>query len=293
MEDYKMKTTTKLLALVLTLPLLAGCGKVKEPKFKNFGDKVSFEDFFGGYQLRMTELEFGKEDALGSKELKIVMNVNNVDETKRSGESILKVEQKGKNTTLNQYDASSKVFRSDEKTDYLITAKAPAGKQKLVLKSDEEKYVQSYTDGGQEYAITVTPKENGFKQKYKVTELMSYDKYIDMYAKDTLGYGLINYFSMSVAKYQSASDEEKEKFSFFKNENIYSLTYSTSKTGEEVMGGSEVVASRSTDYQLKVQVDLGDDLTTAYFEDTHKVTTYQKEYENYRRPHKGICLYDK
>ena len=276
-----MKTTTKLFALVLALPLLAGCGKTKEPKFKNFGEQVSFEDFFGGYQLRMTELEFGKEDPLGSRELKAVTQATITQETTRKGDTAMKSSVEGKKTDVYQYDSESKIFRNTEKMTYDIRAKAPIGEEHMKLQSDEEHLYQRYSEGGESYAINVDVKGKGYKSVLKCTEAMPYDKYIDMQVKDRMGYGLISDFSSVVARYQTASDEVKAKYTFFKNENVYSIAFGDNTNEDIKNGADEVVANKTVEYHLKVQVDLGDDLTFASFEDKHTTTQYQKEYDDH------------
>ncbi len=277
-----MKNATKLLTLVLALPLLAGCGKVREPKFKQVGDQVEFEDFFAAYQLRLSEIDLAKEDLIGSKELITKAKGLNTKTLTRTGNTISKIQDGGTGSINMCYDAESRVLFLNEKTDYTSTTKDRTDNKKDRIKVDGKRYYQSYTADSKEYVISVDPDLKGFEKEYECTETLPYGKYIDMYAKESLGYGVIEQFSKVLADYQSSTEEKKECYSFFKNGNILTITFHESDSEDLKTSGDEVYAAKSVEEETKVQLELGDDeLSSMYYTHRHTVTSYSKDHEDY------------
>lgn len=227
----------KILPLVLVAPLLASCGsglKVEEPSFDAYANKVEHAAYVEALQAAMNESVFVKTDKIGSLEAKVTH---------------------GKKTDY-KYDGV-------ENAPKIYMASLEAGDLKydsvnLILQSSMEASSESEMDGFGSSDVTNSKTVDKYQaQKDTVKEVessVSYDLEAGTYSVmapvtdwaselDTMVKGQIvsqiNLLELSVSNYDTMTDEEKAKFSFYQDDKVFTVVYETSSEYKFYDAGSE------------------------------------------------------
>lgn len=274
-----MKTSTKLLTLVLVLPLLAGCGKVKEPKFANKGNKVEYETFSEAYLAAALDSAFVKEDLLGSMKCDSTTKGHNKQEIKRE-KKLLERTFSDSNATKNiQFDFNNKVLlkKNKNKATTFQYGKSTNGVSRE--KGDSETYHQNYNSEDKSYVIEVDNKEKSFKKNYVIDETNTLEKRMDYIAKSEIGNEVVSNFSGMMSLYSAATDEEKAKYSFYNDSKVFTIEYESTTTDKELKDSSDVLYAKESSHEIrKVQLSFGESYSSVYYVSTTTTTSYVESY---------------
>lgn len=280
-----MKRITKLFTLALALPLLSGCGdpNFKEPKFKELGSEVSFDDFFAAYQLKMVETIFVKEDLIGSMELQSKEKSWIMDQHINHSRSDANSESK----TTGQYDAGNKVIKANTKYNTKTVVGEDVYFPRTIetttkINSKAEAYYQNYTDNGKNYIIEINNTAKSFEKDTELSETLTLEKAMDMRAKMLLGNTLTKHVSEMLAAYQTASAERKEDYSFFVNESVFTVKRFNNEIEDILNTASEIIGTKTFDVKEQAQVDFGGDYTATYYLDSFINNSYSKDTSDHK-----------
>ena len=232
--------TFKLIPVLAVSMLLAACQagvKVSKPKFAAEGSAMELKDFVAefkteeGYGPAVKDSEFFQEKpSIGSKEIKGVESGSRVVTKTLDGKERSKEEVKTSTEILEQGDSANKIIigktkevgQSKEKTLYGTESSSGSYQQEMTYQEgkghvDDKEYdgVLMLNDTAKEYSLYVPFVEDG-----PVTSDTWYSAIVCMQASQMVE---------ELFDVLPETDDEKElaKYSYFKNDKIYTIKYSS------------------------------------------------------------------
>lgn len=311
----------KLIPVLAVSMLLAACQagvKVSKPKFAAEGSAMKLEDFVAefeteeGYGPAVKDSEFFQKDPkIGSKEIKGVESGSSVTIKTLNGKERSKKEVKSSTEILEQGDSANKIIigktkevsQSKEKTLYGTESSSSSYQQEMTYQEgkghavDNKEYdgVLMLNDTAKEYTLYVP-----FVEGAPVTSDTWYSTIVCMQASQMIE----DLFD----KLPTTTDEkELAKYSYFKNDKIYTIKYSSNDDPAE---DKATIDEKETVYrtrQTKTEAIYQLDVTEGKWAFRSSVeTTYTVEeladYNGYRKGMKTVTetkayvehrLYDK
>ena len=242
----------KLLPILLAFPLLAGCGtNVKKPAFKKVGDKVTFEQFKEGIEKAREENIFFKGDELPSFQVSLESKGVGQAVSKRGKQTLREAVTKSTMTINSKLDVKNGVSERKQVRDESVVLTTNLGSDSADESSKSTLVLQKLAKDNEEYAITVNEKAKYYivSPANKISELNPYSKILE---KDALTpFATVKALETTMlAEYQSASEEEKARYSFYQNKQVFTVEYVYEENNEE-----DKTSEKSTS---KLQFDLSD-----------------------------------
>ena len=270
----------KILPLVLALPLLVGCNKQRiEPKFAKEGEKVEFDAFNDALQADMKASPFFSEEenfVVPSFKADISMNVLNKSTYSRDGKEIESEVALAKNKASGQADSVNGIIKGKVQAEESYEYKTPETTFTRKAKKTQNSLIQKSTVDEGEFMVELDLDAKTYETKHLIDETHPYNNYYNTEAGEaiSMAYSMLILLEMG---YSSSSDEEKAKFAFYKNDKIYTATYTTENT-QEYKNAEEVVTKVKVEKTvMKTQVDFSkpEVLKSAFYMLQSETTEYK------------------
>lgn len=280
-EIYMKKLT--ILPLFLVAPLLVGCGtNVKAPKFAKAGEEVSCEKFGTDLLEKKEAAAFSKEDKIGSLVWKNKSASKRTIKDVRADKLVVKdsVNYNELNVTM-QYDASNYLIQGSQKAKSSTVEKTQYEDEKTEQNANVNMFIQEYAKNDKKYAIYGNKESKELHGAAELGESLTIADYVDGNMKNMLAQQGTTVVSI-VVQYETLTDEEKAKYKFYENGNIFTVEYKSEKEDEHKDGEDVVIYKTKTSNYSKIQLDLTDGAwkLKMYQEDTIE-TEYVKDDEDY------------
>ena len=293
----------KLIPVLAVSMLLAACQagvKVSKPKFAAEGSAMKLEDFVAefeteeGYGPAVKDSEFFQKDPkIGSKEIKGVESESSVTIKTLDGKERSKKEVKSSTETVQQGDSANKVItgktkgveQSKEKTLYAKNSSSESYQQEMTFQEGKGTYLDKETDGllmlddtAKEYSLYVP-----FVEGAPITSDTWYSAIVCMQASQMV--------EELFDKLPTSSDEkELAKYSYFKNDKIYTIKYSSN---DDPVEEKATIDEKETVYrttQTKIEAIYQLDVTEGKwaFRSSVEKTLTVEELADYKSCRKGM-----
>lgn len=252
---------SKLLLLVLVAPLLTGCGKssVKAPKFAKEGDKVEFDKFVEDLQKAGESSAIAKTDTpLKSAVIKGSGEMLGTSELERGGKSNSKSSEYTKSSGEYQYDATNAILREKSTVEVTETLKSDKTKKTVKETTKRDRSLESAQVSGSNYVVNVDLAAKEYYPETLISGEVTAAKVVDeevRYFGTMMMYSF--YMSLPIGYWDTYTDEEKARWAFYENGNIFTFTYEYSLDKDEVKNAAdEVVYLESGKTSQKKQLDF-------------------------------------
>ena len=270
----------KLVTLLLTLPLLAGCGtKVSKPAFKKAGEKVTFEKFVEELANARKENIFFNGEALPSMEASLVSKGSEEIVSKRGKHTLSsektastikmssKLDVKNGNASRTQSSKSSKTTKTD------ITTNVSSDETSSTL------VTQKFVKDEKEHAISVNEKAKYYIVSYG-NQVSETNTYVSMLEKEALTpFATAKAVeSLIVATYPQMSDEEKAEFAFYQNKKVFTVEFTHEEKNEEDKSSEKKVTT------FQIDLSKNEKYTVLVYQET---TEHEEVTETYLSDIKG------
>lgn len=276
----------KILPLVLTLPLLVGCSKNSiSPRFAKEGEKVAYEAFNEGLEADMKASVFFSEEegfVVPSFKAEITMNVMQSETFKRDGKEAESQVAYAKNKAIGQVDSTNGIIKGKVQGDTKVEVKTPNNTMTQHFSQTETSVIQKATLDGGEFMVEIDLEKKTYKTEHLIDETHPYNTYFNEEATEAMSMPLMLLMLLEMS-YSFASDEEKAKYNFYKNDKIYTAEYSQEKS-EETKNGEDVVTKVVTEKSYtKIQLDLrkAEVLKGAFYMEETETTEYKVDDSSY------------
>ncbi len=224
----------KILQSILLLPLLASCGtssSLRKASFKGYTNKVNFTDFYESYLT--TEAFFQKAGVLSSAVATSFSDYKTTSVQKRGGKQISSMQVIDTETKNGGYDSSNKVFCLNNERKLITASLDSYTNQKSSLASDGGKQYQQNSIEGKDYVVFIDFDTKIYSLEGEVSETLT----VEIMARTLLA----KYPSMSVRwqDYESKEEGEKSYFSFYKDDNVFTIVYNKEYDDENFISVEE------------------------------------------------------
>lgn len=227
----------KILPLVLVAPLLASCGsglKVEEPSFDAYANKVEHAAYFEALQAAMNESVFVKADKIGSLEAKVTHG-KKTDYKYDGVENAPKIYMAGLETGDLKYDSVNLILQSNmeasSESEMAGFGSSDVTNSKTVMKNQAQKDTVKEVESSVSYDLEAGTYSVG-------SPVVDWASELDTMVKGTI-VSQINLIELSVSNYDTMSDEEKAKYSFYQDDKVFTVVYETSSEYKFYDAGSE------------------------------------------------------
>lgn len=264
----------KIIPLLFTAPLLFGCDKVEEPKFKKISDadEVTYEAFKEAFLNASKEhalVSPTSEKALPSHTVKAEMNSVTTTTAVRGKDTITDSKSTSKDTLEIESDANDGVAKVSSTSSRVLSTKQNQTKLSLSAKNKYVEYLQKESKEDKEYLAIVNPKEKTIDYSSELSETYKYSLAFDDATSDYY-YNESKVFSDFL--YHSSWYEGDSTTYYVTNNKIFTVEYSYSKQDEELKTwkGDSSYGTQDTDKLTKVQISFEKENEVKY--------SYYKEY---------------
>ncbi len=249
-QKEKIMKTVKIIPVLMAAMLVSACntnGKVKvsEPKFaKDNGTEMTSDDFIkefitiDGYNIAydgpaIKDSEFFKEGAkVSSKEMKMKMQNALTESLKRDDKEIEKTEAAQVTESTVQADADNKVVKTVTSLKSSGSSKTQTGSGSQSASSKATGYTQEgkVDDKNGVIAASVEQKLYRLQSAFDTEEPRTYtsDTWFDL-EMQSMGQSLGRQFLYNVV-YAKMMGAELKGYNFYKNDKVYTVTYSSEET---------------------------------------------------------------
>lgn len=251
----------KLLPFVLIAPLLASCSgeKVNEPKFENYSNKVEFASYKEALTNAINSVNVLKVDAsLNSSEVSMLNTYKH--SAKANFQCNIDINEFGKEEEKYEYDANNHLAKEltifEEETS-------------VKLGDDYDSYKHSNTEFESHYQNETVEEVNSIarldakSQTYNVISPVTADYAKEFGALALLAVrGMLNFEDIMCSDYETLSDEEKARFSFYQDEKVFTVVYAGEFDNEKFLVDSDnnPTAKAHIKAEEKFQVVCKDDV---------------------------------
>lgn len=275
-----MKRKLTFLPLILVVPLLVGCGELKEPKFADFGNEVDCATFNEHFQTALSEFDYYKDDKVGSTHIEVNQQIFGYAKQTVGKEVLMEEKEEVNSATKMQSDVDHLIGHSDEVTKVKVTVKAPGTKLTSNSKKKESYHVQEGTHEDKKYCIMVDQKMNRHTGLIELSDSISMADALDMAVKSNF----LEYYYIIQARitaYSSASEEEQAKYHFYESGKIFSIKYEDKVENKESKNAEDqVYAVENSSSMRKWQIDLtpGGNFEYKFYEEGKETVEYKLNY---------------
>lgn len=275
--------------------LLSGCtgDAPNEPKFKKYSRKVDFETFSEELNER------GKDLGISTDELDsyIAMNDVYVTVSKKLKNAERKTDEVVSETSRDvykfQYDKGDSIFTIDRQKDVTTLQESVGGTQKSDETTDNMSYAVQFEEldvNGTKDLIAYTKSNKAYYDLGPVGDTMNDS--VSGIAKYGIIIPLLSYIKAS-SLYDTMSDEEKTKFNFYSDKNVFTITYVIDETSDIAAQSFDdpsnpdpnIIGHAVTKRDVKIQITIDKgSLVLGYKDKGETISTYTEESGKF---HKG------
>ena len=269
---------TKLLFLVLAVPLLIGCGgsaankSAKSPKFAKEGEKVEGADFLTKVNDAFNSCAFAKDDLLGSAVAVIKQSGNAKAELVRGGKKVKSDKEYGEVNYDVKFDAEHSILRMNAKMTEAEENDNGNTKESVSAKQEMERSYEGAQVNGANHLVLIDLKEKSYTSQELISGDKTVAKELDSYVKLMMSMMAYSSFMSPIATYATKSDEEKAKYNFYQSGNVFTYTYEDKVENNEVKEAETVVRVENESISRKYQLD--------FTEGKMALRTYSEEIES-------------
>lgn len=273
--------------LILSMPtlLLSSCGKsvvvYLEPTFESYKTEATYENYTNVNEESYNKCFVSNEETEYSFSLKLETGSKEIKTINRSKKEITKVT----NTQIAKmnllFDSNSGVGKAESVNEELVDGKQLDGSTITTVnnyqKATSEAYLQESTKDDKKYVATIDAEDKTYSNDYELTD----DATIYKYVLSTALMLMVLSTSASGINYEKLSDEEKAKYHFYVDEDVFTETYSTS-TKENIESSEKVVGNMVTTLDYKSQIIEKEDTIKINMVLNKKETSkYTADYNSY------------
>ena len=276
----------KFIPVLAMAALLSACEmggpSVKAPKFAKEGNKVEAEKFIEDASKVMSELDVSQENPTYQDKL-ITVKLSYSDEIfiKRGN---TKISQQSGAYVYNMsygFDVDTKVALGKTELNAKQTKKDQTTNSSTTEKAKQEVYLQKFSHDGKAYFGMVTPKEKEMEGYAELNETVTEEKVFNSFVANAEDeYLYLSECAGLFTQYPLMPDEEKAKFAFYENGNVYTVTYTTESESDEENYKKKLTSTIKYQYEIK-----GNDVTFRMSQEELTVYDYKKSYSAYPYAH--------
>ncbi|HBF68695.1 MAG TPA: hypothetical protein DDW20_05210 [Firmicutes bacterium] len=273
--------------LILSMPtlLLSSCGKsvvvYLEPTFESYKSEATYENYTNANEESYNKCFVSNEETEYSFSLKLETGSKEIKTINRSKKEITKVT----NTQIAKmnllFDSNSGVGKAESVNEELVDGKQLDGSTTTTVnnyqKVTSEGYLQENAKDDKKYVATIDAEDKTYSNDYELTD----DATIYKYVLSTALLVLVLNSSASGINYEKLSDEEKAKYHFYVDEDVFTETYSTS-TKENIESSEKVVGNMVTTLDYKSQIiEKEDSIKINMVLNKKETSKYTADYNSY------------
>lgn len=253
---------TKLLFLVLAVPLLIGCGgsaankTAKSPKFAKEGEKVEGADFLTKVNDAFNSCAFAKDDLLGSAVAVIKEAGNEKSELVRGGKKVESAQEYGEVNYDVKYDAEHSILRMNAKMTEAEESDNGNTKTSVSAKQEMNRSYEGAQVNGANHLVLIDLNEKSYASEELISGDKTVAKELDSYVKMMMGMMAYSTFMSPISSYATMSEEQKAKFNFYQTGNVFTYTYEDKVENNEVKEDETVVRVENESVSKKYQLDF-------------------------------------
>ena len=284
-KGENMKKVGKFLPLFLVAPLLVGCGsnkKVEKPKFADNGSSMEAEKFMEDLEKAQLSCKYAKEEKVGSFELKSSER-NSEKYTVTRGKKV--ADKKETNIWADvtmQYDSSALLMASKGESGYKIARENKSFKEIEKQSFKVDAMAQGGQYSGANYLIAVDKKAKEYSPVELLSDKLTLADALDLEAKQGV-MDMADGLSELIQAYFLSDEEGRKLFSFYNNNNVYTIEYNKPSEEVEVKDlKDEVYRVDSDSNYAKVQVDFTNDkMAYRFYTEYKSKSVYKKAVEGH------------
>ena len=273
---------TRLLPLLLAFPLLTSCGlsKMKAPKFAKYENEVSYKNFSKSVLKAMESADFAQEKTLPSGILKENSGSYYETEHKRDKKQMFIKKSSSLEELDVKADFSNKLTSIHWKEETQEAYKDSYGQNaKNTVDKEDSSYQEAQIDGVN-YLLIV----NTNRKEYQAVQHVNKDNktvdFMDELIKDEF-YSVTVGFSVLLGSYEAADAEAKKDFSFYKDDNVYTIAIERETVDELKDGNGKQIFKATSKVKLIYQVDFTrGKFKSVYFSETESTKEYKQEFDD-------------
>ena len=282
--------------LVATSLLITACSgdAPNEPKFNKYSRQVSFETFTAELNAKSKDVDF----TLSNSNLASFISKNDVYTTisKTLKNNARKTDEAVSQTQRDiykfQYDKGNSILSIDRQRDITTLQESVGGKQASVELTDNMSYAVQFEEldvSGERDLIAYTQSNKAYYNLGKVED--KENQSVARVAEYGIVVPLLSYIR-AASLYDNASPTEKEKFVFYSDDNIFTITYVINEKTDVVERYiaeteppqifDEVVGNVVTTREVKIQIVIDKNSLIVMYKDKGQiVTTYTEDAGKY------------
>ena len=291
---------TKVLPLLLLMPLLTSCGngELKAPKFAKFGEEIKFDKFektitgildksviHKSYDAKKTENNLGSYE-VSAKTAELVRN-----QTIRNKKTISQYDDLSELDNKIKFDSKELLYATQStKRNTEATSHDAQTKLKMVNEIKADLITQKEKIKDVNYLVSVDKTNKTYRPSEVLPNDVDLAKKFDTESKIAAGLNILIFLASAESDYKSADAKEQKNYHFYQNGNIFTVDYSRVDEGElRVLGN--VVGKEKTEWKTTVQTDLTEGKWVVKYFDEYRVTkTYSKNTSAYAKDDAAVQL---
>lgn len=217
--------TKKLLPLILVAPILASCGgnsrKINDVKFESYSNKVEYDAFTSAYKEAKRFYDNGEE--LSGYVFDLTEQKDITKTVKRNNSEISSINNFTTDKANGGYDKTNKTYTSIQNYEEESSEKNLNGELKENYNVNYNQAIQETTIDEVNYLISVDISMKYYSVDGKVDEKTN----IQYIAKQILILATEGTLTMinSFNSYDSLKQDEKDRFSFYQDNNVFTVVY--------------------------------------------------------------------
>lgn len=278
----------KFIPVLAMAALLSACElggpSVKAPKFAKEGDKVEAAAFIEDALKAIKELEVYKAEPSYKDRFVKVNNSNSEEEfLKRGNKKVNQYSYKKSSDMTFEFDFDSYVAYGTMEEKVSSTDKSTSSSSNRTANMKTSTYLQKVTHEGKNYFASVSKDSKKMMGYAEITELTPEKALFEsIYASGEKQYlTLTTAVSFMESEYPSFTDEEKAKYNFYKNGDVYTITYEDTREGEYKYD-DVIYYTTSNTSKMKLQYEIkGKDVYFRSSEEEIEIIDYKKTYYSY------------
>ncbi len=272
------------ISLLGIVTLLSACSssniRVKQPKFEEEGNRISYVDFTTALENAAKNSDINQETAFKSKEAKISVQSKSTKSITRLNKKISSLTQGENLKSTIKYDPKNMAFMTKTettnvmeseseitKTNDVVTVKSEAGTGITTI--DEKLTTVDFNNNTMIMTVSET-----FDEEENAKNYLESNFKMQIYIS-----GLSPYYNRLPSEEPSSDDTT---YKFFKENNVFTYIYSGSST-DELSDGETYASIKNIDYVKAQIIYSAHEVTTKMYYLYESATTYTENYGTYRR----------
>ena len=250
--------TKKFLSLLLFLPLVTGCGvNVKAPKFADYGKEIKVDKFTENFEKKFQKSIFGKNklDSLEfSRKHSYEESWEQIRNDKKYGYDI----EKGVDTYKFSYDAKNLIAKTEQKTVEEINEKRKDYEEDYALEDKINMLMQLEKINKTLFLVQIDKDAKQYEPYLSIPDEKQKKLICDSLILDLMGYLYLDEFYDLLDDYDDGSSEEKKCYTFYQNENIFTIEYEYEGEYTDKDADEKVIYVEETHYKKISQLEIGE-----------------------------------